>query len=130
MHKHLNQKIKCTCIMYITYKHSHKFKRTVIFTWTSCLIPLAATRPGSCLMVGWADPEDIAAEARVAKGSTNRAGNNVPSQHTGSTISTLYYSNIVLYQHCIISTLYNLSYIFTAFFIHICNFAITIRIIQ
>ena len=30
MHKHLNQKIKCTCIMYITYKHSHKFKRTVI----------------------------------------------------------------------------------------------------
>ena len=67
-----------------------------LITWTSCLIPLAATRPGSCLMVGWADPEDIAAEARVARGSTNRTGNTVPSQHTGSTISTLYYFNIVL----------------------------------
>lgn len=40
-----------------------------LVTWTSCLIPLAATRPGSCLMVAWAEPEEIAAEARVARGS-------------------------------------------------------------
>lgn len=55
-------------VFYIGY-YLLDLKPENLVTWTSCLIPLAATRPGSCLMVAWAEPEEIAAEARVARGS-------------------------------------------------------------